>query len=106
MHRLQKLPENGFSVVLRVFSVQQIEYFRAVTSIVRSDAVRRRGDIYAIRNLLEACLAVRSLAQSPQIRSLVNPVLGNAAFSKYEAFCSTRLPTPPHTSGFDFLSKS
>lgn len=75
------LREKGFLVVPRVFDVQQLEQLKTEVSLVsRENGVRRRGETYAIRNLLEACPAVRSLADSSQIRSLVSPVLGHGAF--------------------------
>jgi ectoine hydroxylase-related dioxygenase (phytanoyl-CoA dioxygenase family) len=76
-----ELREKGFLVVPRVFGVQEVQHLKTAISLVTdADGIRRRGEIYAIRNLFEACPAVTRLADSSQIRSLVNPVLGNAAF--------------------------
>jgi hypothetical protein len=75
------LREKGFLVVPRLLGVPDVEHLKTELSLVaRADGVRCRGETYAIRNLLEACPAVRTLAESPQIRSLVDPVLGNGAF--------------------------
>ena len=79
--QLSELREKGFLVVSRVFGTQDLEYLKAELSLVAgANGVRRRGETYAIRNLLEACPAVRNLAESSQIRSLVDPVLGSDAF--------------------------
>jgi len=81
MQQLSELRERGFLIVPRVFGVQDIENWKAELSLVAgSEGVRRRRETYAIRNLLEACPAVRELAESSQIRSLVDPVLGRDAF--------------------------
>jgi ectoine hydroxylase-related dioxygenase (phytanoyl-CoA dioxygenase family) len=75
------LREKGFLVVPRVFDVQELKQLKTEVSLAtHATGIRRRGKTYAIRNLLEACPAVRSLADSSQIRSLVSPVLGNGAF--------------------------
>ena len=79
--QLNELSEKGFSIVPGVFGVQHIECLKdELSSIAEAEGVRRRGEIYAIRNLLEACAAVRNLATSPQIRTLVDPVLGKGSF--------------------------
>ena len=79
--QLSALRESGFLVLPRVFGPQDLEYLETALSLVpRADGVRHRGETYAIRNLLEVCPAVRNLAESSEIRSLVEPVLGNYAF--------------------------
>src|SRR4029077_8774661 len=79
--QLSELGEKGFLVLPRILCVQELEHLKTeLSSVASADGVRRRGDTYAIRNLLEACPAVRNLAESPQIRSLVDPVLGGDAF--------------------------
>lgn len=76
-----ELRERGFLVLSCVFGLEEVEHLKTEISLVtHAEGVRRRGETYAIRNLLEACPAVKGLAESPQVRSLVNPVLGNAAF--------------------------
>ena len=78
---LNELSENGFLIVPRVFGVPYIECLKAELSLIaEAERVRRRGETYAIRNLLVACAAVRNLAESSQLRALVDPVLGNDAF--------------------------
>jgi ectoine hydroxylase-related dioxygenase (phytanoyl-CoA dioxygenase family) len=79
--QLGELREKGFSVVPRVLDLHELEHLKDELSLItRSDAVRRRGETYAVRNLLEVCPAVRNLAESAQIRSLVSPILGDDVF--------------------------
>jgi ectoine hydroxylase-related dioxygenase (phytanoyl-CoA dioxygenase family) len=82
MNRLRnELAENGFSVVHSVFGFQEIEDLQvALVSVARTNGMRRRGETYAVRDLFEACPAVRSLAESPQIRLHVCTILGSDAF--------------------------
>ena len=76
-----ELHEKGFLVVPQVFGVGELGDLEVeLSQVVHIDSVRRRGQIYAIRNLMEACPAVGKLAESLKIRSLVNPVLGGGAF--------------------------
>lgn len=42
--------------------------------------VRRRGGVFAIRNLCEVVPSVRALADSPSVRALVEPALGPRCF--------------------------
>ena len=78
-----ELREKGFLVVPCVFGLEKVEHLKTEISRVthgNGNGVRRRGETYAIRNLLEACPAVRRLADSSRIRSLVCSVLGAGAF--------------------------
>jgi len=74
--------QNGFAVVGSVFSNETIERLRsAIASIPRGEEVRRKGNVYGVRNLLEVCPAVRALAAGPMARRFVTPVLGDKAFA-------------------------
>jgi ectoine hydroxylase-related dioxygenase (phytanoyl-CoA dioxygenase family) len=76
-----ELREKGFAIVPRVFDSHELEHLKGELSLIaRSDAVRRRGETYAIRNLLEICPAVQNLAESSRIRSLVRSILGDDTF--------------------------
>jgi hypothetical protein len=44
------------------------------------ESVRRREGVYAIRNVLEVVPQAREFADSPQLRALVEPVLGTGCF--------------------------
>lgn len=65
--------EAGFAVVEGVLSERAL----ADVSAAVTDAAGREG--YALRNLLLAVPAVRGLAAAPEIRALVEPLLGAAA---------------------------
>jgi hypothetical protein len=53
----------------------------AVAAIPNRAEVRRRRNVYGVRNLLEICTAVRVLATETVIRKFVTPVLGDTAFA-------------------------
>lgn len=71
---------DGFAIVKRVLDSATIEglieAFTAVTERLDSEA---SVGVYAVRNLLEEVPAVAALGASAVLRSLVTPVLGNAA---------------------------
>lgn len=77
---LSDLHEHGFTTVPGVLREGEIEALRAAIQAVEGEAVSRRKNVYAIRNLLEVPL-VRELAQSAPVRGLVEPVLGSGAFA-------------------------
>jgi hypothetical protein len=61
---LLDLEEKGFSVVADVFGRREMDSLTAeVSAIVQTEGVRRRGEVYAIRNLLEICSAAKVLAE-------------------------------------------
>jgi len=73
---------DGFAIVPSVVSSSQIEELRsAIESIPAGEEVRRRTNVYGVRNLLEICPACRELAISTAIRSLVTPILGEQCFA-------------------------
>ncbi len=63
--------EDGFAVVEGVAAASEVERLLA--------AVAARGEVYAIRNLLEVVPEVRAWAESVACRGLVAPVLGPGA---------------------------
>ena len=68
---------NGFVIVERILSAPDVRgLLSALEQISRATSIRSRGGIFAVRNLLDVCPAVRDLAGSDNIRSLVEPVLG------------------------------
>jgi ectoine hydroxylase-related dioxygenase (phytanoyl-CoA dioxygenase family) len=79
---LPGLLEDGFALVPDVVSRDRVdELLAALGAAAEGKGVRRRENVYAIRNLLEAVPAVRELARSSAIRALVEPVLGAGAFA-------------------------
>jgi ectoine hydroxylase-related dioxygenase (phytanoyl-CoA dioxygenase family) len=72
-----EVEENGFAIFDNILPKDEI--VRLLTAIERIDqvgGVRKRGGIFAVRNLLDASSEVRELAGSAVIRALVEPVLG------------------------------
>ncbi len=74
---------DGFAIVPDVIDVGAIStLLAAIEAADGNGAVRRRGgQSYAMRNLLKAVPAIKSLAQSAPIRALVESVLGSGAIA-------------------------
>jgi hypothetical protein len=73
--------EEGYSILFGVFGRKEVGRLIDVISKIGSDSgVRRRGGVYAIRNLLSLSPAVRELAGSAMVGGLVSEWLGNGAF--------------------------
>lgn len=78
----QALDADGFALVDDIVPSGSLDrVVQAVTAVDHEGIVERRGSVHAIRNLLGAVPAVRELARSPEVRSLVEDVLGPEAFA-------------------------
>ena len=76
-----RVETDGFAIVEGVLTRTTIEHLLAsLEHISHTGSVRKRGGVFAIRNLLDASLEVRELAHSEAIRTLVEPVLGKRFF--------------------------
>jgi ectoine hydroxylase-related dioxygenase (phytanoyl-CoA dioxygenase family) len=74
--------KDGFAIVPGVVGSAELdELLRAIGVANDDDAVRSRGGVYAIRNLLSLVPHVREWTASPACRSLVAPLLGPRAFA-------------------------
>ena len=70
----------GFSIVPEFFSARDVDQMLTyLASVQDNGAVRRRGGIYAVRNLLEIVPAIEELITSPQLQVMVQSVLGRNA---------------------------
>ena len=79
---LADLDVHGFALVPDVVGEASVaELLAALDDAEGAEGVRRRENVYAIRNLLEEVPAVAELARAPEIRALVEPVLGPGAFA-------------------------
>jgi ectoine hydroxylase-related dioxygenase (phytanoyl-CoA dioxygenase family) len=79
---LADLDERGYTLVPDVVGDDDVRrLLMALKEADEAEGVRRRESVYAIRNLLEAVPAVAELARSPEVRALVEPVLGTDAFA-------------------------
>ncbi len=68
---------DGYAIVEDVLSRQQVDdLLHALECIGDTGSVRKRGGIFAVRNLLDESAEVRELAGSDAIRALVEPILG------------------------------
>lgn len=72
-----QVEENGFTICDDILSAQEIRsLLGAIERIDQVGSVRKRGGIFAVRNLLEVSEEVRQLAESAVVRALVRTVLG------------------------------
>lgn len=79
--------ELGYGVFPCVLGPTAVECLReAIVDIPEGDGVRRKRNVYGVRNLLETSPAVRRLAGSAEIRQFVTPVLGESAFAVRAVF--------------------
>ncbi len=68
---------DGFAIVEGVLSRQQVgDLLHALERIGDTGSVRKRGGIFAVRNLLDESAEVRELGESDAVRALVEPILG------------------------------
>lgn len=73
----QQLAQTGFAILPRVLDEPTIsELIHALSQTTGPSTRQRQQKTYAIRNLLETVPAVRHLAGSPAIRSIIEPILG------------------------------
>jgi ectoine hydroxylase-related dioxygenase (phytanoyl-CoA dioxygenase family) len=73
---------DGYYLCEHVLSHAEVDELRqAIDEIPDGDEVRRKRNVYGVRNLLQICPAVRELAAWPHIRKFVVPLLGESAFA-------------------------
>ena len=72
---------DGFTIVEAVLSRLTVNrLLSALEQVGDTGSIRKRGGIFAVRNLLDISPEVRELADSESIRALVEPVLGTHFF--------------------------
>ena len=72
---------DGYAIVEGVLSPMTVEHLlTSLQQIADTGSVRKRGGVFAVRNLLDVSLEVRELAHSEVIRALVEPILGKRFF--------------------------
>ena len=77
----ESIERDGFAVVDGVIKRQTvIDLISALERVDGSDSLRMRGGVFAVRNLLDSCPAVKELAGSEAVRGLVEPILGSRCF--------------------------
>jgi hypothetical protein len=78
----QAIAENGFAIVAGAIGEAECQRLIVATSdAVGKGLLKRRGNSYAIRDLLNLVPAVRELARCSAVRSYIEPVLGPTAFA-------------------------
>ena len=76
-----EVDSNGFAIREGVPSLDEVaKLLFSLEKIGQDGAVRKRGGIFAIRNLLDVYSEVRNIAHSPAVRGLVEPILGSEFF--------------------------
>jgi ectoine hydroxylase-related dioxygenase (phytanoyl-CoA dioxygenase family) len=77
----RRVGRDGFAIVPRVVGEERIAaLLSALRAISEGVGARRKGSVYAIRNLLEVVPSLREVAESAPVRSLVEPLLGAECF--------------------------
>lgn len=72
----------GYFIREDVISCQEVEELRrAIAALPVGQEVRRKRSVYGVRNLLEICPAVQSLAVNESVRRFATAVLGDDAFA-------------------------
>jgi Phytanoyl-CoA dioxygenase (PhyH) len=73
----EEVEKRGFATCSDILSPMEVkELLMTLEHIRETPSVRKRGGIFAVRNLLDVSAEVRELAHSIAVRELVEPVLG------------------------------
>ena len=71
---------DGCAIVPDVLDSDEIAtLIRAFEKLGESDAIRRRGGVFAVRNLLDVSDEAKELAHSEKVRTIVTAILGDKA---------------------------
>jgi ectoine hydroxylase-related dioxygenase (phytanoyl-CoA dioxygenase family) len=80
--QLTQFDRDGYAIIPDIIDLATIESLRkAIDRAGDREEVRRRGGIWGIRNLLDVVPAARELARSPDLRTIVENVLGEKCFA-------------------------
>ena len=81
MYAEENIEADGFAIIEGVLSSQTVAHLLAVLEYIRdTGSVRKRGGIFAVRNLLDVSAEVSDLVKSESVRALVEPLLGEDFF--------------------------
>lgn len=77
-HIVDEVAEKGFAVVEEVLPRSTVEELLSVLEGIEDpNSMRKRGAMFAVRNLLDVAPEIRALAQSPEICTLIGTILGD-----------------------------
>jgi ectoine hydroxylase-related dioxygenase (phytanoyl-CoA dioxygenase family) len=77
----EEVEKRGFATCSDVLSPIEVkDLLIALEQIEETLSVRKRGGIFAVRNLLDMSPAIEELAHSTAVRELIEPVLGSDCF--------------------------
>ena len=84
---MQQVERDGYAIVDEGISPHDVNaLIDAIAALPIGEEIRRKRSTYGVRNLLEICSEVRTLAASEPIRSLVTPILGDNCFAARAIF--------------------
>lgn len=87
MEYIDRIERDGYAIVEDAITPSEADKLaEAIDALPDGDSVRRKANVYGIRNLLTVCEAVRGLASLENVRRLVVPVLGEACFAVRATF--------------------
>ncbi len=79
--------QDGYFIREAVIGLEEIEQLRsAMSSLPDGEEIRRKTNVYGVRNLFDLSPEVRALAGQLSIRNLVTPILGPRAFAVRAVF--------------------
>jgi ectoine hydroxylase-related dioxygenase (phytanoyl-CoA dioxygenase family) len=78
---VERVTRDGFAVTPDCIQTSEVSNLTVTLDhLDTSNSIRRGNQVYAIRNLLDVLPAVRELANSRNVRDLVEPLLGTRCF--------------------------
>lgn len=80
-HLEMDFQRDGYRIFNPVFfQTEMADLVEILNRGIHGESVRRKSEVYAIRNLLETIPDLRVLAEDQRIRSIVEPILGSKYF--------------------------
>jgi hypothetical protein len=77
----QEVAAKGFAIVEVVLAPNEVgDLLSGLERLPDSESMRKHGSIFAVRNLFDVFPEILALAQSPQVRHLVDAILGVNSF--------------------------
>jgi hypothetical protein len=81
IHDIAHFQKDGYAIVANLLrEIENAEITAVLVSAADSTSARRRGEVYAIRNLLDVAPELRRVSDHPAIRALAEKILGRYCF--------------------------